>query len=161
MPHYQINNLACMLLGFPGGLGVKNPLASAGFTGSVPGLGRSPREGNGYPRQYSCLRNPTDRGASRATMLYFTVTRISIKVSFVLVRLRGGTWGNSCYFSLMEIESASNPAVMWQQLIWFFGSLGSSCGHMIFLQKEPAAFLPIWKCLSILSFLSTMFLTQR
>ena len=68
MPHYQINNLACMLLGFPGGLGVKNPLASAGFTGSVPGLGRSPREGNGYPRQYSCLRNPTDRGASRATV---------------------------------------------------------------------------------------------
>ena len=68
MPHYQINNLACLPLGFPGGLGVKNPLARAGCVGSVPGWGRSPREGNGYPRQYSCLRNPTDRGASRATV---------------------------------------------------------------------------------------------
>ena len=31
--------------------------------GSIPGLGRSPREGNGYPRQYSCLKNPMDRAA--------------------------------------------------------------------------------------------------
>ena len=36
--------------------------------GSSPGLGRSPREGNGNPLQYSCLRNPTDRGAWRATV---------------------------------------------------------------------------------------------
>ena len=31
--------------------------------GSVPGLGRSPEEGNGNPLQYSCLKNPMDRGA--------------------------------------------------------------------------------------------------
>ena len=30
--------------------------------GSIPGLGRSPGEGNGNPLQYSCLENPTDRG---------------------------------------------------------------------------------------------------
>ena len=35
---------------------------------SIPGLGRSPREGNGYPLQYSCLENPMDRGAWRATV---------------------------------------------------------------------------------------------
>ena len=35
--------------------------------GSVPGLGRSPGEGNGNPFQYSCLENPMDRGAWRAT----------------------------------------------------------------------------------------------
>ena len=35
--------------------------------GSVPGLGRSPGGGNGYPRQYSCLENPMDRGAWWAT----------------------------------------------------------------------------------------------
>ena len=42
---------------------VKNPLANAGDLGSIPGLRRSPGEGNGYPLQYSCLENPMDRGA--------------------------------------------------------------------------------------------------
>ena len=32
-------------------------------SGSIPGSGRSPREGNGNPLQYSCLENPTDQGA--------------------------------------------------------------------------------------------------
>ena len=36
--------------------------------GSIPGLGRSPGEGNGYPLQYSCLENPMDRGAWQATV---------------------------------------------------------------------------------------------
>ena len=35
----------------------------AGDTGSIPGLGRSPGEGNGNPLQYSCLDNPMNRGA--------------------------------------------------------------------------------------------------
>ena len=34
----------------------------------IPGLGRSPGEGNGHPLQDSCLENPTDRGAWRATV---------------------------------------------------------------------------------------------
>ena len=42
---------------------VKNPPANAGDSGSIPGLRRSPGEGNGYPLQYSCLENPMDRGA--------------------------------------------------------------------------------------------------
>ena len=37
-------------------------------TGSVPGLGRSPGEGNGNPLQYSCLGNPMDQGAWQATV---------------------------------------------------------------------------------------------
>ena len=47
---------------------VKNLPANAGDTGSIPGLGRSPGEGNGNPLQYSCLGNPVDRGARRATV---------------------------------------------------------------------------------------------
>ena len=50
---------------------IKNPPANAGDirdTGSIPGLGRSPREGHGNPLQYSCLENPMDRGAWRATV---------------------------------------------------------------------------------------------
>ena len=49
---------------------VKNPPANAeasGDTGSIPGLGRSPGEGNGNPFQYSCLGNPVNRGAWWAT----------------------------------------------------------------------------------------------
>ena len=42
--------------------------ANAGDASSLPGLGRSPGEGNGNPLQYSCLGNPTDRGAWLATV---------------------------------------------------------------------------------------------
>ena len=41
---------------------------SVGDLGSIPGLGRSPGEGNGNPLQYSCLENPMDRGAWQATV---------------------------------------------------------------------------------------------
>ena len=47
---------------------VKNPLANAGDAGLIPGLERSPGEGNGKPLQYSCLGNPMDRGVWRATV---------------------------------------------------------------------------------------------
>ena len=49
-------------LGFPGASVVKNLPANAGDTGLIPGLGRSPEEGNGNQLQYSCLGNPIDRG---------------------------------------------------------------------------------------------------
>ena len=42
---------------------VKNLSANAGDMDLIPGLGRSPGEGNGNPPQYSCLENPLDRGA--------------------------------------------------------------------------------------------------
>ena len=45
---------------------VKNLPADAGDTGLIPGLGISPREGNGNPLQYSYLGNPMDRGDWRA-----------------------------------------------------------------------------------------------
>ena len=58
-------------LGFPDGSVVKkkkkNPPAKAGDAGSVPETGRFPGVGNGNPFQYSCLENPMDRGAWRAT----------------------------------------------------------------------------------------------
>ena len=45
----------------------KESSGNAGDPGSIPGSGRSPREGNGNPLHYSCLENPMDRGASWAT----------------------------------------------------------------------------------------------
>ena len=47
---------------------VKDLPANAGEAGSVPGLRRCPGGGNGNPLQYSCLGNPMDRGAWRATV---------------------------------------------------------------------------------------------
>ena len=52
---------------------VKNPPAKTGDVGLIPGLGRSPREGNGNPLQYPCLENPMDRGAWQATVVVVVV----------------------------------------------------------------------------------------
>ena len=46
----------------------KNPPTNAGDEGSIPGLERSPEEGNGDPLQYFCLGNPVDRGAWQTTV---------------------------------------------------------------------------------------------
>ena len=50
-------------VGFPGGSDSKESAHNAGDTGSIPGLGRSPGEGNSYPLQYTCLKNHIDRVA--------------------------------------------------------------------------------------------------
>ena len=54
--------------GFPGGSNGKESSCNAGDLGLIPGLGRCPKEGNGYPLQYSCLENAMDRGAWQATV---------------------------------------------------------------------------------------------
>ena len=46
----------------------KESACNAGDPDLIPGLGRSFGEGNGNPLQYSCLKNPTDRGAWQATV---------------------------------------------------------------------------------------------
>ena len=53
--------------GFPGGSDDIESTCSAGDLGLIPGLGRSPGEGNDNPLWYSCLENPMDRGAWWAT----------------------------------------------------------------------------------------------
>ena len=65
--------------GFPGGAAVKNLPADTRDTGSTPGSGGSPGGGNGNPLQYSCLENPTDRGAWRDTVhgVVKSLTRLS------------------------------------------------------------------------------------
>ena len=58
-------------MGIPGGSVVKNPPANAGdarHVGLTPGSGRSPGGGHGTPLHYSCLKNPTNRGAWQATV---------------------------------------------------------------------------------------------
>ena len=60
--------LLYLIWGFPGGSAVKNPPASEGDMGSIPGWGRAPQKGNGNPLQYSCLENSMDRGVWWATV---------------------------------------------------------------------------------------------
>ena len=87
-------------------LAVKNLPANAGDVrdvGSIPELGRSPGGGNGNPLQYSCLGNPTDRGAwwARVHGVAKSWMRLSMPSSVLLllvvgsIRIRqclGGTW---------------------------------------------------------------------
>ena len=53
--------------GFPGGTDGKESACNVADQGLIPGLGKSPGEGNGYPLQYSCLENSMDREAWQAT----------------------------------------------------------------------------------------------
>ena len=70
---------------------VKNLLANAGDVGDaslIPGLGRSPGEGNGNPLQYSCLENPMDRGAwqvavHRVPQSWTQLKRLSIHKNWI------------------------------------------------------------------------------
>ena len=55
-------------MGFPGGSEVKESACNVEDLGSVPGLGRSPGEGNSYLLQYSCLENSMDRGDWQTTV---------------------------------------------------------------------------------------------
>ena len=56
-----------IILSFPCGSDGKESANNEGDPGSIPGSGRSPGEGHGYPLQYSSLENSMDRGAWRAT----------------------------------------------------------------------------------------------
>ena len=63
-------------MGFSGSSTGKESTCNAGDPGSIPGLRRSPGEGNGYPVQYSCLENSMERGAWRTTVHGVTKSQI-------------------------------------------------------------------------------------
>ena len=69
MTDFKYHHFATLnvLVGFPGGSVVKNTPANAGDVGSKP-VERFSGEGNSNPLQYSCLRNPMDRGAWLVTV---------------------------------------------------------------------------------------------
>ena len=64
--------------GFPSGSDGKESAGNAGDLGLIPGLGRSPGEGNDYTLQSSCLENPRDRGAWWATVHGVTKSRTGL-----------------------------------------------------------------------------------
>ena len=88
---YEIIKYLMRSVCFPGGSEVKASACNAGDLGSIPGLGRSPREGNGTSLQYSCLENSMDRGVRWATMKSQRVGHDwALTLSFIFqVKLRG------------------------------------------------------------------------
>ena len=73
---------------------VKNPPANAGDirdAGSIPGSGRSHGEVQGNPIQYSCLENPMDRGASRATV--HGVAKSQTRLKQLITHTQGPRYG--------------------------------------------------------------------
>ena len=86
-----------VFLGFPDGSAGKESACKVGYLGSIPGLGRSPGEGNGYPLQYSGLENSMDRGVWWATGESWgrkeldTVERLSIAQAY-FIQWAGEEW---------------------------------------------------------------------
>ena len=112
--------------GFQAVLVVQNPPANAvdvRDVGSIPGWGRSPRGGHGNPLQYSCLENPMDRGAWRATVHRVTKSRTRLKQLTTRaldakphVRRQGG-------FKRLVLEKLmlllfNHIQIPWRKLIW-------------------------------------------
>ena len=80
--------LSSIHLGFPGVSNGKEAACSVGDLDSIPGLGRSPGEGNGYPLQYSCLENLMDRGAWPATIHWVTESDTTERLTLTLLSLQ-------------------------------------------------------------------------
>ena len=89
-----------VFLGFPGGSDGKESTCNVEDLGLTPGLGRSPGGGDGNPHQYSCLENPTDRGAWQATGQSWDMTEV--------------TWNSQvhqCTSNLKDVDSS------WKQVL--------------------------------------------
>ena len=84
-----------------GGSDGKESACYMGDPGSVPGLGRSLGEGNGNPLQHSCLENPMDGGAWKATVRGVAEGR---------TRLSDFTF--TCHFHALEKEMATHSSVL-------------------------------------------------
>ena len=71
---------------------VKNlPANAGGDVGVIPGLGRSPGEGDGNPLQYFCLENPMDRGTWQTTIHVVTKSQTQLKcLSLPAIEQNGG-----------------------------------------------------------------------
>ena len=101
---------ACLigqLQGFPGDSDGKTSACSPGDQSSIPGLGRSPGEGNGNPLQYSCLENSMDRGAWQATFH---------GVASSWTRLSDFTFFLSFFLSLTRREAVPIVAPNWNTI---------------------------------------------
>ena len=93
----------------------KESTCQAGDMGSIPWLGRSPREGNGYPLQYSCLENSMDRGAWRATV-HGVAESWTEHASHAIYAVLGEPW-----WPHLSVASVPSKLLMGQEWLSFRG----------------------------------------
>ena len=94
-------------MGFPGGSDDKEPACNAGDLGSIPGLGRSPGEGNSKPLQYSRLESSMDRGVWWAAVHGVTEGQ---------TRLSDFTF--TFHFHALEKEMAAHSSILTWRIPW-------------------------------------------
>ena len=99
--------------GFPQDSVVKNLPADAGDSGSIPGSRRSPGGGNGNPLQYSCLGNPMDREAWRATV--HGATKSQTQLSDWTITIHFPTVHLPC-----DTQKSKSPSVLFCWLVGWF-----------------------------------------
>ena len=123
--------------GLPRWLSGKESACNARVTGDeglIPGFRRSPGRGHGNPLQYSCLENPMDRGAWRATVHGVAKSQTRLK------RLSAHTC--ECHVKMAQVEKLSLPtpgAVSWEN----WRSCHSDRTRALFLRSpHPALLLP-------------------
>ena len=112
----QILSLCDIKEPFLGGSDGKGSTCNVDDLGLIPGLGRSPREGNGYhPVQYSCLENSTDRGVWQATVHGVA---------------KGQTWLRDFHFHFYSFTTGPHPSIFLNHRFTFFlCSLTGTTGH--------------------------------
>ena len=132
--------MSSLLIRLPWWLRGKASVCSAGDPGLSPGSGRSPGEGNANPLQYSCLGNPMDRGAWRATvhgvtkelgMTYWVNNKIKISFTLVLILCKveysgfgaRQTWIQSWLYHFLavgpeQVTSLSEPHAVSIYQVW-------------------------------------------
>ena len=146
----QVDGLSSWLSG-------KNPSASAGdagYSGSIPRPGRSPRVGNGKPLQYSCLGNPTDRGGWGATVHGIakesdTTWRLNNNGSGIVFLISNSTCSFLIYRKAVDfyILTCSLQPLYHYLLVpgvyycWFF-QVFCIDSHVTYEQKQSYALLP-------------------
>ena len=150
----------------------KEAACSAGDGASIPGLGRSPGEGNGIPLQYFCLGNPMDRGAWRVIVygvtesamteqLTYCLTPNSALLPYILLLEEATPGPSGCQaLSLVpwEWRKGHLHEVLWKALGFSGWHSGVSSGDLLcsLLHGEPGLALP----LSFISVVTLTFLCQ-
>ena len=118
----------------PWWLSGKESICQVGDSDLIPGWGRSPGEGNGNPLQYSCLRNPTDRGAWWAT-----VHRVAKSRTWLSMHARTHTTLILCSSVCWKLVFILNFMV---KMLWFF--LLSSVWICYSLEIQLCSFISVY-----------------
>ena len=109
-------------LGFPGGAEVKASTCSVGDLGSIPGSGRSPGEGNGYPLQYSDLENSRDYTVPGVAKSWMQLSLLLYLPWWLMVKHLPAMW-ETWVRSLgredtLEKEMATHSSILAWEILW-------------------------------------------